>query len=153
MIISLLLLVTVLGGQISSLTFDELYEQYGTGSIAGTYKTATELETFMSMLEAESLVQKIPIGKTYEGREIPGYLIGSSQSDSIVLINGGHHARELTSIAMAVYTTLKLVHSNENQLAVIVIPVVNMDGFVRISDLYHVTGFHPVRKNRHVYPE
>ena len=55
------------------------------------------------------VVTKISVGQTYLGVDIPGYLLTKS-ADSInliesaklkptILINGAHHARELTSIA------------------------------------------------------
>jgi murein tripeptide amidase MpaA len=80
-----------------------------------------------------------------------------------ILIDGGHHARELSSIAMTVYTVLNLVHDYVREHAetlkvlrstsIIVIPVVNVDGWQAIADAYHVTGFHKIRKNRRIVGE
>ena len=89
-----------------------------------------------------------------------------------ILINGAHHAWELTTISMNVYLMLKLLWSwvktedgtnldpdllNSEDLllrsaVLIFIPVVNIDGFTYISDIYSQTGdLKLIRKNRANY--
>ena len=83
-----------------------------------------------------------------------------------ILINGAHHARELTSISMVVYTTLRLLHGYLDKKDVIIdlltisevflVPAINIDGFKYICD-HHSTDrpwdFEYIRKNRHIYPQ
>jgi hypothetical protein len=57
-----------------------------------------------------------------------------------MLINGAHHAREMTSVSMCVYTVMQLlfdyVQNNEESIyllkttAIFVIPIVNYDGYI-----------------------
>lgn len=64
-----------------------------------------------------------------------------------ILIDGAHHAREVTTISMAYYTWLRLLHGFEHsdptiltllqKTAITFIPVVNPDGFHQISLYYH----------------
>jgi murein tripeptide amidase MpaA len=61
-----------------------------------------------------------------------------------MLIDGAHHARELTSMSMCVYTVMQLLFSyaqgdNDSIVllknsAIFVIPVVNYDGYYAISE-------------------
>lgn len=80
-----------------------------------------------------------------------------------ILLDGVHHARELTTISQISYTMLRLLHGLEHghdkfkhlltKAAVIFIPIVNVDGVNYISDNYEETGsFEYIRKNRHIYP-
>jgi len=79
-----------------------------------------------------------------------------------MLVNGAHHARELTSISMTVYLMLRLLHSYVHEdvqtkyllenTALFVVPVVNFDGFKEISDVWEKEReMLYVRKNRHAY--
>jgi murein tripeptide amidase MpaA len=79
-----------------------------------------------------------------------------------MIINGAHHARELTTISMAAYTMLTILHGYEHQkgeiltlldkTALVFIPVVNVDGFARISDYWHTNkAVTLIRKNRQPY--
>ena len=78
-----------------------------------------------------------------------------------ILLNGVHHARELTTISQIMYTMLELLHGYQhgkkeyvNMLensAVIFIPTVNIDGFAYIDRKYTNEGvFEYIRKNRNV---
>jgi len=68
-----------------------------------------------------------------------------------IFINGGHHARELTSIQMVCYMILRLIYEYEEAMAsngndillsflqnhnLIFVPVVNLDGFHEINELW-----------------
>ena len=79
-----------------------------------------------------------------------------------ILINAVHHARELTTISMANYFVLKLLHGYLNgdaeawkvleDAVVFVIPVVNQDGFSAINQHFETNGkLALIRKNRHFY--
>ena len=62
------------------------------------------------------------------------------------MIDGAHHARELTSISMSVYTMMRLlfgvVHNDYetvsilHQTSIFILPIVNYDGFNEISSIY-----------------
>jgi carboxypeptidase T len=103
------------------------------------------LADFGDIVELES------IGKTYEGRDIWMLKIGaSSQDKKAILMTGAHHARELVSVQMPLYTILDLlhglVHRNPEKMMLLqqnqyfVIPVVNVDGFYTIYENYLQTG-------------
>ena len=79
------------------------------------------------------------------------------------MIDGVHHARELTTISQVVFTMIQLLHGYEHadeemialmqNAAIVFIPTVNVDGFTYISDNYKETGkLDYIRKNRHIYP-
>ena len=81
-----------------------------------------------------------------------------------MLINAAHHARELTTISMTMYTMLRIlhgyVHENNNgfirtllaEKALFFVPAVNYDGVALISEIFEKDGeIMLVRKNRHVY--
>ena len=58
------------------------------------------------------------IGQTYLGRDITGYVLGLNLKDEYwtdldrpaILIDGGHHARELTTVSMSAYFIIRLLH-------------------------------------------
>jgi len=62
---------------------------------------------------------------------------------------------------MTVYTAMHVlfdyIKGNNLELlksqCYILVPVVNIDGYTEIGELYHVSGFHGIRKNRHYYVE
>ena len=91
----------------------------------------------------------------------PSQAQNEMKSRKSILLDGVHHARELTTISQVLYTMLELLHAYENgqtesiellkNSAVIFIPMVNPDGVALIDDVYHKTGqFEYIRKNRHV---
>lgn len=116
-------------------------------------------------------IRQIDIGKTYEGKSIPAYMIALYQEPDTwydiskdrpaMLLNGAHHAREMSSMSMCVYTMMSLLSDYAKRdlstmhllksTAIFVVPVVNFDGYVYISDHYKETGvLSYLRKNRHV---
>jgi len=79
-----------------------------------------------------------------------------------MLVDGLHHARELTGTSECLYTMLRLLfkyvkadHTTIHLLSqstLVFIPVLNVDGFVSISKHWIATNeLAPVRKNRHEY--
>jgi len=141
----------------------------------GIYQTPGELQTLMTIIlnEFPEAVRPVDVGNTYLNRTIPGYLLGLNFSSSnweeqalarpAILINGAHHSRELTSIAMNVYTILRLLFDyvkSDDQVeqlfldsSIFFIPVVNVDGFEAIGNAYSKTKTTLlIRKNRHSYP-
>ena len=78
------------------------------------------------------------------------------------MIDSAHHPREVTTIAMTLYSQLRILHAFEHkdpqmgiilkQTAITFIPLVNPDGFAFISKHYLETGeFLLIRKNMHLY--
>jgi murein tripeptide amidase MpaA len=76
-----------------------------------------------------------------------------------VLVTGGHHARELTSYTMNLYMMLKTAYGYYNRdketmemlnsTVLFFVPIVNVDGFKYISDVFANTGkLRYIRKNR-----
>jgi len=98
-------------------------------------------------------LRKISIGQTFEGRDIPAYLLALYQKDDTwesiarhrpaMLIDGLHHAREMSSMSMCVYSTMSFLFdyakrdsSTINLLkntAIFIVPAVNYDGYNAIS--------------------
>ena len=79
-----------------------------------------------------------------------------------MLINAAHHARELTTISMTMYTMLRILHGYVHgddfyqtllkKKSLFFIPAVNYDGFAYISEEFDSTGrLEYIRKNRHIY--
>ena len=80
-----------------------------------------------------------------------------------ILINGGHHARELTSTTQCLYYMMHLlfdhtegVSSIENLLetsAIFIITIVNIDAYDAMSHHYFASEgeWKEIRKNRHHY--
>jgi extracellular matrix protein 14 len=101
-------------------------------------------------------LRKISIGKTYEGREIPAYMLALYQrSDNwetiaknrpAILIDGLHHAREMSSMSQCVYSTMSFLFNYSQRdpstlhllknIAVFIVPAVNYDGYVAIAENY-----------------
>jgi hypothetical protein len=88
----------------------DIFQQFGTGTM-NNYLTPTELKSLMSLIVAEypEVVRPVNIGKTYQNSDIAGYIIGTNftedwqteaMSRPAILIDGMHHARELTGLAM-----------------------------------------------------
>jgi hypothetical protein len=103
---------------------------------------------------------------------MPGYAISMNMNASnwnqialskpALFINAAHHARELNTIAMTEYMMLRLLFDYVQNDAstidlltfttILVIPVINFDGYQAISDYYLQYGnFTYIRKNRHSY--
>jgi murein tripeptide amidase MpaA len=66
---------------------------------------------------------------------------GDPHEKPAIMIDGAHHSRELSSISMTIYATMNILYDyvkGDNldllkQVAIIVIPVVNVDGFTDIG--------------------
>lgn len=66
--------------------------------------------------EFPDVIKKIDVGKTYNNNTIHAFVMEidsgnqtSTNEKPVILIDGLHDARELTSTAMCVYTMLKLL--------------------------------------------
>lgn len=79
-----------------------------------------------------------------------------------ILLIGGHHPREASGVSMTVYMALRLLYgyvkeepASMNLLqntAIVVVPLLNVDGYQSIYDHYQATGeLTYVRKNGHTY--
>ena len=143
-----------------------------------------ELEELLVAIQVEfpEICHTIEIGKTYEGNPMNAYVLIDSpllltigkfseqgildeiQSRAGLLLDGAHHARELTTISMVMYTMLRVLHGYVHeddfyrtllkQKSLFFIPAVNYDGFAYISDEFDKTGrLAYIRKNRHIYRE
>jgi murein tripeptide amidase MpaA len=142
-------------------TFDEnqMYQAMGIGTVGGVYMTPAELDKLMLSLDDQfpEAVRKFSIGKSSQNRDINAYLIGIGlESKDVtmtkpgVLMIGAHHAREASSVSMCVYTVLRLLygyvkgHDDATYLlsntALVVVPVLNIDGYKSIADHFAATG-------------
>lgn len=122
----------------------------------------------MEKIEEEfpEIVTLKEIGTSYQGRPITMAVVEpqnktlfSNDNRKSVLLTGAHHARELSSISMTLYYLLRTVYgyfSKDpeawallNSTTLLIIPVVNVDGFVYISSKFKKTGeLSYIRKNR-----
>ena len=111
-----------------------------------TYRTPSDYTTEMKALADNNpaLVRSIVIGQTLEGRPIEGVEIAADVNSSddgrpIFLNFGAHHAREWPSAEMPMEFALELVarwdandprvRSLLQRVRVIIVPIVNVDGF------------------------
>ena len=72
-----------------------------------------------SDLQFPEVVKPLNVGKTYLGRNMPGYAISMNMSSPnwnqialskpALFLNAAHHAREVNSIAMTEYAMLRLL--------------------------------------------
>ena len=101
--------------------------------------------------EFPEIVSVQTLGKSYQGRDIKMIQITSNQnSNSSLLITGAHHSRELSSIQLPLLTALKLCHGyfyndletieSLKMQKVLIIPIINVDGFNYISEIFEKTG-------------
>jgi hypothetical protein len=127
-----------------------IFQKYILGSM-GNYLSPSEFKKLMSgiVMDFPEIVKKVKVGKTYLGVDIPGFVLASGLNSTnwnkqvlerpAILINGMHHARELTTQSMCVYTYLKLLFKyvkNDPETiymlqttAIFIIPIVNFDGY------------------------
>jgi murein tripeptide amidase MpaA len=140
----------------------DIFQKYATGSLGEVYLNPTEMHQLMEMLleEFPEVIFGVPIGKTYKNVTMHSFFMGldlsgddwekKARSRPTILINGLHHARELSSSSMSVYSILRLLFGyvkNDQETArlltettMIFIPVVNVDGYESIANHYHKTG-------------
>jgi murein tripeptide amidase MpaA len=157
--------------QIPDFKIADAFTKYVMGTLGGVYKTTEEFQRLMNdvVKDFPDVVHEVDVGTTFLGARIPGYLLALNLTSEAkmaeamqrpaILIDGAHHARELTSVSMAIYATMRLlfgvVHGDEqsnyllSQTSVLIIPIVNFDGYSAISDHYKQTGkMSYIRKNR-----
>ncbi len=122
------------------------------------YRTLDEFNDRMDTLVAlyPNVVTPIVIGQSHEGRDIRGFVLslGEAQDRPAILFNGCQHAREWISPMTVMYIGEELAKGAGadatitellQRLEVIVIPVVNPDGF---EHTYAAGGYRFWRKNR-----
>ena len=113
-----------------------------------TYDETLNLDSLIFDAYGDWLVYKDKIGQSYQKRPIFQYTILDLSSEQDwkkemssrvgILIDGAHHAREVTTISMVYYTWIRLLHAFEHQdptiktllknTAITFIPIVNPDG-------------------------
>ncbi|XP_078266014.1 carboxypeptidase B-like [Rhinoraja longicauda] len=108
-----------------------------------TYHTWDEIESWTARIAEENpnLVSRMEIGKTYEGRSI--YLLWVGNRTGVekpaIFMDCGIHAREWISPAfcqwfvkevVGSYNTVPLINTLLNQLNFLVVPVINVDGYI-----------------------
>ncbi|XP_071944571.1 carboxypeptidase B-like [Antedon mediterranea] len=114
----------------------------GGGSFDYTeYHTLDEINTWIEDIVSTypALVKKVPVGSSYEGRNIYALKLGSSKLDKpIVWLEGGIHSREWVSPATMIYITHELVskYGKDTDITTLmdglhfyIIPVFNVDGY------------------------
>ncbi len=130
------------------------------------YPSVEELYRWYETLESEypDLVTRHNIGKSWEGRDLWVIELTASNDTRVdskpaILIDGGMHAREWSSIQVAAYLMWRLLNeydTNEtiywlvNNRRIFVYPVVNPDGYVYDGDGVYKDGLQGRwwRKNR-----
>ena len=84
---------------------------------------------------------------------------GAADQRPSILIDGAHHARELTSVSQVMYTMIRLLHkylNNDSEVkrilsisGIFFVPIVNQDGYSVISNTYATDGYlSEIRKNQ-----
>eukprot|EP00347_Sterkiella_histriomuscorum_P002819 403366684 len=109
--------------------------------------------------EFPELIKVETIGHTYLNREIvmiSATLNNATKDIPTLLVTGAHHSRELISIQFALLSVLRLchgyLHQKEdliyllNNFKLMVVPVVNVDGYEYISRIYQEKGFYPLKR-------
>jgi hypothetical protein len=108
------------------------------------YRTYEDFQTDLKGLVAEhpDMARKVVFGKSHQGRELSGVEIssdvGASDGKPVYFLMGNHHAREWPSSEAAMEFATMLVKDRENprvkallsKLRVVVLPIVNPDGYV-----------------------
>lgn len=148
-----------------SSTFNGLVEKFlSNGEVFNSYLSYTQYLEFLNKIQASypSLITLSSIGNTYENNIIPLLIMSSSNKEakpkSSILINGMHHAREAASMMMNLYIILHLVSAPNfileellSKTTIYFIPIVNIDGYKLISEIYKNTNNIEkcyIRKNR-----
>lgn len=134
-------------GERSQLKAAKADRKVGRGFNLDEYHELDEILNYLELLPVEypGLVTLLPIGKSYEGRQILAVKISTGASNTSNLakpafwIDGGIHAREWISPATVLYILTELlaqygsdpvVTKVVNELDIYILPVFNVDGYV-----------------------
>ncbi|KAJ8683301.1 hypothetical protein QAD02_019093 [Eretmocerus hayati] len=97
------------------------------------YPSYQEIEAYLSHLaQRHGDVKIITIGKSYDGRDIWGIKISNgNQSNSILFIDAGIHAREWIAPTTALYAIKSFIQERTKfpNIDIIVVPLLNPDGY------------------------
>lgn len=128
------------------------------GDYYADFRTIDEASSHLDQLAANypELVTQITLGQSHEGRDIRGIVIraGEDNGRNAVLFNGCQHAREWISPMTVMYIGEQLLQGYGSdaqitqlldRLEVIVVPIVNPDGY---AFTYEAGGNRFWRKNR-----
>uniref|UniRef100_A0A0K0FL36 ShKT domain-containing protein n=1 Tax=Strongyloides venezuelensis TaxID=75913 RepID=A0A0K0FL36_STRVS len=113
------------------------------GLAMGDYHNYTDVVNWMKRIEKKypNFVKVFSIGKSFEGRNIYGIMMGSSLNDTsrrVIWIDSGIHAREWAAIHTGIYTIYHIINSYGsddditnylNTLNIIIFPILNPDGY------------------------
>jgi Zinc carboxypeptidase len=140
----------------------------GSGPISGyyDYSQLCQLLAHLHTLYPQLVSPLKSIGHTFANNQIQvAEIADTSETESqdgknIVLIDGAIHARELVAGTMAVHTAIELVRAWNAKLLwareflrshrVIILPVINVDGYDKITSAYGTSTWHQyrlIRKN------
>jgi len=110
------------------------------GGFFDAYQTFETIDDELDALASSPLAEIVVVGETLEGRTVRGVRLGAAGPGApAVLVNGAQHAREWISPAACMYLADRLVSTYGSdpdvtavldRVDVIVIPVVNADGYV-----------------------
>uniref|UniRef100_A0A0K0EI88 ShKT domain-containing protein n=1 Tax=Strongyloides stercoralis TaxID=6248 RepID=A0A0K0EI88_STRER len=109
----------------------------------GDYHNYDDVVNWMKRIEKKfsNFVKVFSIGKSFEGRDIYGIMIGNSLNDKskrIIWIDSGIHAREWAAIHTGIYAIYHIVNNygtdNDitnyiNNLNIVIFPILNPDGY------------------------
>ena len=109
-----------------------------------TYRTYDEVQAELKQLVAQhpGLVRKVSFGTSFQGREMSGVEIsrnvGADDGRPVFFLMGEHHAREWPSVEAAMEFAQLLVQEQAtarvasllDRVRVVILPLVNPDGFV-----------------------
>jgi len=109
------------------------------GDFFDAYQTLETINDKLDELAMSPLAEIVVVGDTLEGRTVRGVRISTGGANApAVLVNGAQHAREWISPAACVYLADRLVNTYGSdpdvtavldRVDVIVVPVVNADGY------------------------
>lgn len=132
------------------------------GSINGLYSHTDSSLIFEHLSKKfEKFVRVEVIGETFQKKPINAYLLssdfGNFEKKSKVLFTGLHHARELLTVQMIVQIFLQSLRSltQAHQIVdfwstndVILVPIINIDSYIFISDSFGTEDFESFKWKR-----